>query len=255
MRVIIEPDSKTAFQQAALILAHEIRTAENPVLGLATGHTVEAIYACLAREHAENGLDFSHTRTFNLDEYVGLRLDDPHSSHYRMQEDLFSRVNIPPENIHVLDGNNPHRPEECATFEETITEAGGIGIQLLAIGLNGHIAFNEAPADFDSRTRLVHLTPVTRRQRAPLFGGNPQNVPRRALTMGLGTILQARRLVLVAVGTEKAPIITQTLLGPVTRENCASAIHLHPDCTVILDEDAAALWHREKDALTCEHPA
>ncbi|GBR09016.1 glucosamine-6-phosphate deaminase [Gluconobacter frateurii] len=248
MQVIVTPDPGAAFQQAASIIAGEIRSNPSPVLGLATGRTMEGIYSLLVQDHLQNGLDFSATTSFNLDEYVGLSASNPQSYRHYMNDHLFAHVNMRADHVHVPDGLAEDLNAECQAYEQAIHDAGGIGLQLLGIGETGHIGFNEPPSPFDSRTRQVTLHPVTRRQNAGMFGGDANKVPEKALTMGVGTILDARHLLLVACGRSKADIIARALLDTVTPDVSASALRLHPHCTVILDTAAARMW-QERSAL------
>lgn len=248
MQVIVTPDPGSAFQQAASIIAGEIRSSPTPVLGLATGRTMEGIYSLLVQDHCQNGLDFSAVTSFNLDEYVGLPASSPQSYRHYMDEHLFAHVNMHPDHVHVPDGVAEDLTAECQAYEQAIHDVGGIGLQLLGIGETGHIGFNEPPSPFDSRTREVILHSVTRRQNAGMFGGDANKVPEKALTMGVGTILDARHLLLVACGRSKADIIARALLDTVTPDVSASAIRLHPHCTVILDTAAARVW-QERSAL------
>lgn len=241
MEVIIQPDAETAAILAARIVEKELRANPQLVLGLATGRTMEAVYGVLARMHAERGLDFSLCRTFNLDEYVGLAPGDPRSYRHFMDRNLFSRVNIDPRNTHVPDGMARDLAAECAGYEETIRKAGGIDLQLLGIGRDGHIGFNEPLSALLSRTREKALSNDTLRQNAEYFGGDPAAVPKRALTMGVGTILESRRCLLIAVGGQKAGILAKAVEGPITAMVSASALQLHARCTVIADEAAAGL--------------
>jgi glucosamine-6-phosphate deaminase len=201
---------------------------------------MERVYAELARRHREDGLDFSLCRTFNLDEYVGLAPEHPDSYRQYMNRLLFRNVNIDPRNTHVLNGIAPDLGAECARYERQIVECGGIDLQLLGIGSDGHIGFNEPLSALQSRTREKALTPSTRGQNAALFGGDMQRVPARALTMGVGTIQESRRCLLLVTGQEKAAILARAVEGPITAMVTASALQLHPRCTVIIDEDAAA---------------
>ncbi|OAG73953.1 glucosamine-6-phosphate deaminase [Gluconobacter japonicus] len=248
MQVIVTPDPGAAFQQAASIIAGEIRSNPSPVLGLATGRTMEGIYSLLVQDHLQNGLDFSTTTSFNLDEYVGLPVSSPQSYRHYMNDHLFAHVNMRADHVHVPDGLAEDLNAECQAYEQAIYDAGGIGLQLLGIGETGHIGFNEPPSPFDSRTRQVTLHPVTRRQNAGMFGGDANKVPEKALTMGVDTILDARHLLLVACGRSKADIIARALLDTVTPDVSASALRLHPHCTVILDTAAARVW-QERSAL------
>ncbi|MFT8716760.1 glucosamine-6-phosphate deaminase [Gluconobacter potus] len=244
MNVIVTDNPEQAFQCIADMIANEIRRSSTPVLGLATGRTMENIYRLLVQQHKAGALDFSDTTSFNLDEYVGLAPTDPNSYHHYMQDHLFAHVNMEASRAHVPNGIAPELEVECAHYEAAIHAAGGIDLQLLGIGETGHIGFNEPPSAFDSRTRVVHLDEVTRRQNSCMFDNDPDRVPSHALTMGVGTILDARRLVLVAVGKGKAAIVNEALNGPISEAVSASAIRLHDNATIILDTAAASDWKR-----------
>lgn len=239
MELIIQRDKDAAARLVARIVAHEIRTNPRAVLGLATGSTMEAVYQHLVQMHRAAGLDFSGVSTFNLDEYVGLAADDPHSYRYFMNQHLFHQVNINLANTHLPNGRAADLGAECRNYESLIAQAGGIDLQLLGIGKSGHIGFNEPLSALKSRTREKALTPTTIQQNAPFFGGEAK-MPRRAITMGVGTILDARRCLLLATGEAKAEIIAQAVEGPITSMVTASALQLHPKATVIVDEAAAA---------------
>ena len=238
MELIIQRDKEAAALLAARIVANEVRTNPRAVLGLATGSTMEAVYRHLVRMHREQKLDFSSCSTFNLDEYVGLSTTDSNSYRYFMNEHLFMKVNIKTENTHLPDGRAADLGAECRGYEALITKAGGVDLQLLGIGKSGHIGFNEPLSALRSRTREKALTPTTIKQNAPLFGGEDK-MPRRAITMGVGTILDAKRCLLLATGAEKADIIAQAVEGPITSMVTASALQLHQRATVIVDEAAA----------------
>lgn len=239
MEVIIRPDALAAARLVARLVAQELRANPHLVLGLATGRTMESVYRLLVAMHREEGLDFSLCRTFNLDEYVGLPPTHPGSFRYYMNQHLFKHVNVDPRNTHLPDGNAPDLEAECAAYEAKIQRFGGIDLQLLGLGRAGHIGFNEPLSALRSRTRVKALTPTTLEQNAAAFGG-PDKVPRRAITMGVGTILEARRLVLLATGAEKAEIVAKAVEGPITAMISATALQLHPRCTVVVDEAAAA---------------
>ncbi len=238
MEVIIQPDAEAAALLVAEIIARSLRANPHLVLGLATGRTMESVYCHLVRMHREEDLDFSLCSTFNLDEYVGLGAG--HAGSYRryMNQHLFDQVNIDERNTHLPDGEARDLDRECAQYEELIRRFGGIDLQLLGIGRAGHIGFNEPLSALRSRTRVKALTPVTIQQNADLFGG-PGKVPRRAITMGVGTILDARRCLLLATGAEKAELIAKAVEGPVTSMISATALQLHPHCTVVVDNLAA----------------
>ncbi|MBI1318480.1 MAG: glucosamine-6-phosphate deaminase [Candidatus Hydrogenedens sp.] len=239
MEVIIRPDADAAAELCAQLLADALRAKPRMVLGLATGRTMERLYARLAAMHAEDRLDFSQAVSFNLDEYIGLAGDHPDSYRMYMKKHLFDRVNIDERNTHLPDGASDDPDLECARYESEIEEHGGIDFQLLGIGRTGHIGFNEPLSAMLSRTRCKALTPETLAQNAGQFA-DPATMPKRAMTMGVGTILDTKRAVLMATGEEKAAIIAKAVEGPITSMISATALQLHPHCTVIVDEAAAA---------------
>lgn len=239
MEVIIQSTPEAAAELLARLIAHDLRAQPHLVLGLATGRTMETVYARLARLHTEAQLDFSLARTFNLDEYVGLPASDPHSYRHYMNEHLFEQVNVDLRNTHLPDGTAADLDAECRRYEELIAKCGGIDVQLLGIGQTGHIGFNEPLSALHSRTRVKALSPVTVAQNASLFA-DPSRMPRRAITMGVGTILEARRVLLLATGAGKAEIIAKAVEGPITSMISATALQMHARCTVIVDEAAAA---------------
>ena len=246
MEVVIRSDAGTAAQLVARLIAARVRAEPDLVLGLATGRTMERVYDCLAAMHRDTGLDLSCCRTFNLDEYIGVPADDEHSYRHYMDRHLFSRVNIAHANTQIPDGMAADLRAEAVRYERLIMEAGGIDLQLLGIGEAGHIGFNEPLSALMSRTREKALTPVTRQQNAAMFGGEADRVPARALTMGVGTILEARELILLATGRAKAAILARAVEGPITAMISASALQLHPNCKVVVDEEAAGdLTQRE----------
>jgi len=239
MEVIIRPDTDAAAGLTASIIADTIRAKPDLVLGLATGRTMERLYARLAQTHEEEDLSFAQVHTFNLDEYIGLAPEDKHSYRHYMNEHLFNKVDIDPANTHLPNGIADNIDEECALYEQRITNAGGIDLQILGIGNTGHIGFNEPLSAMFSRTRAKALTPRTVEQNAPLFD-NPEDMPRRAITMGVGTILDAKRCIMLATGKTKSEIIAKAVEGPVTSMISATALQLHAKATVIIDEPASA---------------
>ncbi|MCY2990428.1 MAG: glucosamine-6-phosphate deaminase [Planctomycetota bacterium] len=239
MRVIIEQDPLGASRRGAELVADLIRRKPCCVLGLATGSTPLGLYQQLVRMHREEGLDFSRVTTFNLDEYAGLGPAHPQSYRYFMQEHLFGHINIDPQRIHIPDGQAADFETSCRQYEQQIKDAGGIDLQLLGIGRDGHIAFNEPGSSLGSRTRVKTLTRETIHDNARFFGGDDQ-VPRLAITMGVGTILESRRCLLLVIGSSKAWTVRSTIEGPVTAQVTASALQMHQDVVVILDEEAAA---------------
>jgi glucosamine-6-phosphate deaminase len=241
---LVFPTSAQATRHVALMIESLIRqnnSAGRPtVLGLPTGSTPVGLYRELIRLHRESGLDFGRVITFNLDEYFPMQPDDSQSYRRWMQETFFNHVNIPPQNINVPDGTiAPEDAEEyCLRYEQKIRRSGGIDLMVLGIGRTGHIGFNEPGSTRHSRTRRVTLDPVTRRDASGDFFGE-ENVPHQALTMGVGTILDARKVVLMAFGEHKAPIVQRAVEGPITDAVAASFLQQHPDSTFLLDRAAA----------------
>jgi glucosamine-6-phosphate deaminase len=239
MEVIIQPNKEAAAALVARIITHDLRANPHLVLGLATGITMERVYRQLVSMHREQHLDFSLCSTFNLDEYVGLFPSDPNSYRHYMDTHLFRNVNIDARNTHLPNGMAEDLDAECRRYEALIQRFGGIDLQLVGIGKAGHIGFNEPLSALRSRTRVKALTPTTIMQNAPMFGGEDK-VPRRAITMGVGTIIEARRCLLLATGETKAAVVAKAVEGPITSMVTASALQLHPRCTVVVDEEAAA---------------
>lgn len=242
MEVIITKDRAELAEVAAGIIRQQILAKPNSVLGLATGSTPEETYKRLIRYHKEQGLDWSKITTFNLDEYVGLPPSHDQSYYYFMHDRLFNHVNINEENVHVPSGMAPDPEAFCGWYEAEIEKAGGVDLQLLGIGGDGHIAFNEPGSSLASRTRVKTLTEETIKDNAELFFGKGKeaDVPKFAITMGVGTVLEARKLLLIAFGKRKAKIVKTFIEGPVTSMVTASALQLHPDAIVVVDEEAAA---------------
>ena len=241
MEIIIVKDRVALAQHAAAIIQKQVENKPDSVLGLATGTTPEDTYALLVKAHKEDGLDFSKVRTFNLDEYLGLPRDHDQSYYWFMHDRLFNHINVKPENVHLPDGMASDPAASCRVYDEKISALGGIDLQLLGIGGDGHIAFNEPGSSLVSRTRVKTLTEQTIRDNAKLFfGGNEREVPRFAITMGVGSIMDARRLLLLASGARKADVVRAFIEGPVSAAVTASALQLHSDATVVLDEEAAS---------------
>ncbi len=235
MEVIIQPSPEAATSIAARVFARLIRQKPAAVLGLATGRTPLLLY----RELISMNLDWKNIVTFNLDEYVGLSREHPASYHHFMREHLFARVNIGRENIHIPDGTADDIPLACERYEEAIRSAGGIDLQLLGIGADGHIGFNEQTSSLASRTRIKTLTARTRRDNARYFTDGTE-MPHHVLTMGIGTIMDARHCLLLAFGKNKARAIAEAVEGPITAMNPASALQWHPKATLCLDEASAS---------------
>jgi glucosamine-6-phosphate deaminase len=245
MEIIIKPGSAEAQQEAAKVLGRQIQLKPDSVLGLATGSTPIPVYEALVKMHERNELDFSRIVTFNLDEYVGLAPDHPCSYREFMRQHLFGRVNLAPENIHFPNGLAKDIPAHCAEYESAIARAGGIDLQLLGIGRDGHIGFNEPSSSLASRTRIKTLTPQTVKDNARSFG-SPDKVPRHVITMGVGTIMAARHCLLLATGDAKAEVVSRMAEGPVTADVPASILQMHPVCTLVVDESAAAKLKRHE---------
>lgn len=239
MEIIIQPTPEAATRIAARIIARLLREKPDAVLGLATGSTPLLLY----RELVAMGLDWSRVTTFNLDEYVGLARNHPQSYHSFMWENLFGQVNIPGKNVHIPDGNAKDIPESCAKYETMIRQAGGIDLQVLGIGTDGHIGFNEPTSSLASRTRIKTLTRQTRRDNARFFGSEDM-VPHHVITMGIGTIMEARMNMLLAFGPNKARAIAEAVEGPVTSSNPASVLQMHAVTKVCIDEPAAGNLQR-----------
>ena len=228
-------------RRAAAALAEVVRSRPETVLGLATGSTPEATYAELARMRRDEGLSFAGVTTFNLDEYWGLGGDHEQSYRHFMDDRLFRHLDIRPWNTHVLNGRARFPELECRSFEDRILAAGGVDLWLLGIGGNGHVAFNEPGSPVDSRTRLVSLAQETIDANSDgRFFSDPAEVPRCALSAGIGTIREARAIVLLATGDKKADAVAAALEGPFTPDCPASLLQDHPDCTFIIDAGAAS---------------
>ncbi len=239
MLVIVKDSYDEISREAAQLVADRLRRKPNLVLGLATGSTPLGLYKELIRMHKEEGLDFSPVTTFNLDEYVGLRPSHDQSYHYFMREHLFKHINIPEGQTHVPDGMAGDIDAFCDWYEAEIARRGGIDVQILGIGANGHIAFNEPGSSLGSRTRVKTLTDMTRVDNARFFA-TATDVPKYAITMGVGTIMEARELILLANGAGKADAIRAAVEGPLTCQCPASVVQLHRKTFVIVTRDAAS---------------
>lgn len=239
MEIIIRKDALEGSHAAARVVARLVREKPNAVIGLATGSTPLMLYRELIRMHKEEGLDFSEVRTFNLDEYVGLERDHEQSYYTFMWENLFSQINIKAENVHIPDGMADDIPASCAEYERRIVEAGGIDLQVLGIGSDGHIGFNEPTSSFASRTRIKTLTQQTVADNARFFEGDESRVPHHCITMGIGTIMDARMNLMLAFGEGKADALAATIEGPVAAIMPASILQHHPNAKVFIDEAAS----------------
>jgi glucosamine-6-phosphate deaminase len=238
MEVIICKNYAELSKRAAAVVADVVNHKPTAILGFATGSSPVGLYKELIRLHKEEGLDFSKVTTFNLDEYVGLPGGHPQSYRHFMNQNLFDHINVPNQNTHVPSGTTANHKAFCEWYEQRIRECGGLDVQILGIGSDGHVAFNEPGSSLGSRTRMVTLTEQTLDDNARFFK-KKADVPRHAISMGVGTILEARRLLMVANGKNKAEALAAAVEGPVTSMITASALQLHPDVVVFTDEDAA----------------
>jgi glucosamine-6-phosphate deaminase len=239
MEVVILPGSKQIGALAADAIEALLRRKPNAVLGLATGSSPLPVYDELALRHERDGLDFSRAQGFALDEYVGLEAGHPQSYREVIRREFTDRVNIAPENVHGPDGSAADIPAACQAYEDAIKSAGGVDLQLLGVGTDGHIGFNEPGSSLASRTRIKSLIEQTRRDNARFFK-SIHDVPHHVVTQGLGTILDARHVILVATGAQKAQTVRDFVEGPVAAICAASILQFHPHATVMVDEAAAS---------------
>ena len=243
MRLIIEPNYKLLSKWAANHVISSINAAnptkEKPfILGLPTGSSPEGMYAELVKAYKEGRVSFENVKTFNMDEYVGLPVDHPESYHSFMARNLFDHINCPKENIHILNGNAPDLAAECKHYEEMIVDAGGIDLFIGGIGSDGHIAFNEPCSSLASRTRVKTLTSDTRIANSRFFDNNPKNVPAHALTVGVGTVMDAREVMILVNGHHKARALQAAVEGGMTQMWTISALQMHKHGIILCDEAA-----------------
>ena len=239
MLVIIKKNYDEMSKEAANMVADLVRRKPNCVLGFATGGTPLGLYKELIRMHKEEGLDFSKITTFNLDEYVQLPPEHPQSYHYFMWENLFKHINVDRRYVHIPQGMAADIDEFCEWYEERIHQSGGLDLQILGIGANGHIAFNEPGSSLGSRTRIKTLTKLTRWDNQRFFESQ-EEVPTYAITMGVGTIMDAKSLLLLASGKSKADAIKATVEGAITALYPATIVQMHRKAFIICDEGAAS---------------
>ena len=237
-QIVIVDDADELGRTAALIVARLVNRSPRAVLALPTGQTPLTMYKWLRDLYRKGAIDFPSVRTFNLDEFCGVSPENPASFAAYMRRELLEHVNLNRDNVNLLNPLALDPEAECRDYERRIRQAGGIDLAILGIGRNGHIAFNEPGSAFDSRTRLVRLAPTTIRD-SRVFFADPSEVPRSALTMGIGTIMEARQLLLLASGRRKARILARSLLGEVTTTVPASVVQRHPGLTVVADKLAA----------------
>lgn len=238
MKIIVKESYEDLSKEAARIIKREMQKKPNLVLGLATGSTPIGLYKELIRIH-KDGLSFSQITTFNLDEYFGLDSRHPQSYHFYMQKNLFDHIDVKPENIHIPDGKIEDVKRYCAEYEETIKRVGGIDLQILGIGSNGHIGFNEPGSPFASRTHLAKLAESTIEDNVRFFE-KKGDVPRFAITMGLQTIFEAKKIILLASGQNKANAVVKSAERPITSQVPASILQKHSNSVFLLDKAAAS---------------
>lgn len=249
MLVEVVDDYEALSDVAAEVVTEQIRKKPDSVLGFATGGTPKGLYQRLIEAHEERGLDFSKLTTFNLDEYVGLPPEHEQSYAHYMWSTLFDHVNVNPSRVHIPHGMADDVSEHCQWYERRIEEAGGIDLQILGIGANGHIAFNEPGSSLGSRTRIKTLTAKTVEDNARYFD-DPEMVPKYAITMGVGTVMEAEKILLLASGERKAEAMKKTLEGHITAMVPASMVQMHRSAHVIVDNDAAsALEYRHHHGI------
>lgn len=238
MKIIVVNNYEEMSKKAANIVASQITLKPDSVLGLATGDTPLGMYKYLIRIYQEGNVDFNDVKTFNLDEYYGIDQSNPHSYYFYMMENFFQHINIQKQHIHIPRGMTESIEKECDEYEKQIESAGGLDLQILGIGRNGHIGFNEPDVKFEATTHLVELDEDTVKANSRFFQ-SVEEVPTRAISMGIKTIMQARNILLLASGKEKAETIYKTIKGKITPEVPASVLQLHPGVTFIIDKDAA----------------
>lgn len=240
MELIVVKNYKEMSKKAASIISSQVIIEPNSVLGLATGDTPLGMYTELIKKYKENEVDFSKVKTFNLDEYYGLERDNSQSYYFYMVNNFFKFINIDSNNINIPNGTSNDIEKDCLNYERKIKEAGGIDIQVLGIGVNGHIGFNEPNVNFEAQTHLVNLNEKTIKSNARFFNSIDE-VPKKAISMGIKTILQSKKIILLASGDSKAEAVYNTVKGKILPEIPSSILQLHQNVTIILDESAAKL--------------
>lgn len=245
MRVIVTDDYESMSQEAARLVASQLYIKPDSVLGLATGSTPLGLYRQLRELHQKIRLDFSEVITFNLDEYLTLSPDNPQSYHYYMEHNLFSGINIDRRHCHLPNGLAEDTAGECAVYDQMLEAAGGVDLQILGIGVNAHIGFNEPDIKFEARTHVVRLNEETRRENARFFP-RVEDVPDHAISMGIRNIMMAKKILLLASGPKKAAAIYKTVCGSILPQAPASILQLHRDAVIIVDRAAASLLPEDK---------
>jgi glucosamine-6-phosphate deaminase len=250
MRVIVENNYQTMSKKAALMAASQITLKPDSNLGLATGGTPLAMYDNLIEMYQNDEINFSEVQTFNLDEYCGLKADHPNSYHHYMYQNFFNEINIKKENIHIPDGAAEDSKQECKRYEKSIKKARGIDLQILGIGSNGHIGFNEPAENLNVATEVVDLTEETIEANSRYFDSKDE-VPKKAISMGMATILKADRIVLLASGESKAEAVKKTVSGKISTQVPATLLQTHPEITILLDQEAASLINKDDLSADC----
>lgn len=222
----------TLSEKAAEVITNLVRKKPNANLGLATGGTPIGMYEELVKANQNGSISFRNVHTFNLDEYIGLEWSNPNSYHYFMEQTLFQHIDLPSENVHIPSGTAQNLEKECWNYESEIKRKGGIDLQVLGIGLNGHIGFNEPGTSFESRTQIVTLAESTRKANARFFD-DIESVPHQAITMGIQTIMEAKQILLLAFGEEKEESLKRLLHGDISTDFPASILRVHPDVTIL----------------------
>jgi glucosamine-6-phosphate deaminase len=250
MRIIVEKDYQAMSKKAALMVASQITLRPNSNLGLATGGTPLGMYDKLIEMYKKDEIDFSEVQSFNLDEYCGLKDDHPNSYHYYMYNNFFNEINIKKENVHIPNGRAEDFEQECRNYERSIKKVRGIDLQILGIGSNGHIGFNEPAESLNVATEVVNLTDETIEANSRYFDSIDE-VPKKAISMGMATILKADRIILLASGENKAEAIQKTVSGKISTEIPASLLQTHPEITILLDQEAASLISQDELSADC----
>jgi glucosamine-6-phosphate deaminase len=248
MHIVKAKDYSDMSRKAANIISAQVIMKPDCVLGLATGSTPLGIYAQLIDWYKKDDLDFSRVSSVNLDEYKGLEPDNPQSYHYFMQENFFKFINISATNAHIPDGMELDIQKACSAHNQIIRRLGGVDLQLLGLGLNGHIGFNEPGASFEKETHCVNLAESTIRANARFFD-SPTDVPTQAYTMGIKSIMMAKKILIAVSGIDKAEIVVKSFQGPVTPQVPASILQMHPDVTIVGDVAALSLLYFSKDQI------
>lgn len=240
MNIIKATDYNDMSRKAANIISAQVILKPDCVLGLATGSSPLGLYSHLIERYKQGDLDFSQTKSVNLDEYLGLTHDNPQSYYYFMNENLFRHINIVPENTHIPDGTAADTDKACADYEQAIQSLGGVDLQLLGLGNNGHIGFNEPGTAFEQPTHCVDLSESTIQANSRFFD-RLEDVPTQACTMGIKSIMMAKKILIIVNGKGKADIVHKAFFGPVTTSVPASILQLHPDVTLVADSEALSL--------------